>query len=78
MIEIMIEEILKRKHRPVIIAIDGRCAAGKLTLALLLSEQPDATIFHMDDFYLQGRQSTYERLNEVGGNVDYERFAKEV
>ncbi len=25
MIEIMIEEILKRKHRPVIIAIDGRC-----------------------------------------------------
>jgi hypothetical protein len=45
---------------------------------LLLSEQPDATIFHMDDFYLQGRQRTYERLNEVGGNVDYERFAKEV
>lgn len=33
---------------------------------------------HMDDFYLQGRQRTYERLNEVGGNVDYERFAKEV
>lgn len=53
-------------------------AAGKSTLALLLSEQPDATIFHMDDFYLQGRQRTYERLNEVGGNVDYERFAKEV
>lgn len=45
MIEIMIEEILKRKHRPVIIAIDGRCAAGKSTLALLLSEQLDATIF---------------------------------
>ncbi|MGM9951932.1 MAG: hypothetical protein ACI32Q_00925 [Intestinibaculum porci] len=25
MIEIMIEEILQIKHRPVIIAIDGRC-----------------------------------------------------
>lgn len=25
MFETMIEEILKRKHRPVIIAIDGRC-----------------------------------------------------
>lgn len=56
MIEVMIEEILKRKHRPVIIAIDGRCVAGKSTLALLLSEQPDTTIFHLDDFYLQGRQ----------------------
>lgn len=78
MFEIMIGEILKIKHRPVIIGIDGRCAAGKSTLALLLSEQPDATIFHMDDFYLQGRQRTYERFNEVGGNVDYERFAKEV
>lgn len=78
MFETMSEEILKRKHRPVIIAIDERCAAGKSTLALLLSEQPDATIFHLDDFYLQGRQRTYERFNEVGGNVDYERFVKEV
>lgn len=45
MFEIMIGEILKIKHRPVIIGIDGRCAAGKSTLALLLSEQLDATFF---------------------------------
>ena len=32
----------------------------------------------MDDFYLQACQRTKERYNEPGGNVDRERFKKEV
>ena len=32
----------------------------------------------MDDFFLQKEQRTPERLAEVGGNVDYERFREEV
>ena len=32
----------------------------------------------MDDFYLQEYQRTQERYNEPGGNVDRERFKKEV
>ena len=38
----------------------------------------DCHIFHMDDFYLQKYQRTQERYNEPGGNVDRERFKKEV
>ena len=45
-----------------IIAIDGRCAAGKT----------------MDDFFLPPALRTQERRSEPGGNVHYERFLTEV
>ena len=61
-----------------IIAIDGRCAAGKTTLARKLSEITGAGVIHMDDFFLPMELRTRERLSEAGGNVDYERFANEV
>ena len=32
----------------------------------------------MDDFFLRMEQRTPERLREVGGNVDYERFEETV
>ena len=60
------------------IAIDGRCAAGKSTLAEYLAEQLGAGVVHMDDFYLPMELRTEERLKEPGGNVHYERFQKEV
>jgi len=61
-----------------IIAIDGRSGSGKSTLAEYLAEQFDANVFHMDDFFLREEQRTPERLAEIGGNVDYERFREEV
>ena len=73
----VINEIYKQKGH-VTIAIDGRCGSGKTTLANKLKEYLDCHIFHMDDFYLQEYQRTYERYNEPGGNVDRERFKKEV
>ncbi|ETP73213.1 uridine kinase [Lachnospiraceae bacterium JC7] len=61
-----------------IIAIDGRSGSGKTVLADFLAKKFDANVFHMDDFFLQSNQRTEERLSEVGGNVDYERFREEV
>ncbi|MBE5883056.1 MAG: uridine kinase [Lachnospiraceae bacterium] len=61
-----------------VIAIDGRCAAGKSTLARKLSALTGAGIIHMDDFYLPMEMRTVDRLAEPGGNVYYERFLEEV
>ena len=72
-----IDQIYKQKGH-VTIAIDGRCGSGKTTLANKLKEYLNCHIFHMDDFYLQTCQRTKERYNEPGGNVDRERFKKEV
>ena len=63
---------------PVLIAIDGSCTAGKSTLAAKLAERCDCNVFHMDDFFLRPQQRTKARLEETGGNVDYERFRQEV
>lgn len=73
-----LKEISAREPRPAILAIDGRCASGKSTLAAKLAAEWDTNLFHMDDFYLQPHQRTAERLAEPGGNVDRERFLAEV
>lgn len=66
------------KNGRVILAIDGGSASGKTTLAALLSQIYESTVFHMDDFFLTPEMRTPERLSEVGGNVDRERFDREV
>ncbi|MBR4083700.1 MAG: dihydrofolate reductase [Lachnospiraceae bacterium] len=68
----------KQTKERIVIAIDGMCGAGKSTLAGLLHESLGGNLFHMDDFFLQPHQRTAERLKEIGGNVDYERFREEV
>lgn len=72
-----IDKLLAEKGQ-VNIAIDGGSASGKTTLSALLSEIYECNVFHMDDFFLRPEQRTAERLNEAGGNVDRERFLKEV
>lgn len=57
-----------------IIALDGRCASGKTTLAQQLSKVTGAGVVHMDDFFLPAGLRTEARLAEPGGNVHYERF----
>ncbi len=64
--------------KPVRLAIDGRCAAGKTTLAQWLQAKYDCPVIQMDAFFLQAHQRTPERLAQAGGNVDYERFAEQV
>lgn len=76
-IQTQVEVLLKGKDR-VILAIDGSCTSGKTTLAAALAETMDCNVFHMDDFFLRPQQRTKQRLAEIGGNVDYERFREEV
>lgn len=62
----------------VVVAVEGGSASGKTTLASMLQEIYDCNVLPMDDFFLRPEQRTPERLAEVGGNLDRERFAKEV
>ncbi len=71
------DNLLKHKES-IFIAIDGRCASGKTTFAAQLQKQCGGSVIHMDDFFLRPEQRTWERLQRPGGNVDYERFLKEV
>lgn len=72
----ILQELQTKNYRR--LAIDGRCASGKTTLADRLKEALDCNVIHMDHFFLQPQQRTKERLSEPGGNVDYERFLAEV
>lgn len=74
-----VDELIANSDKDVlVIGIDGKCASGKTTLGYYLNKLYDSNLFHMDDFFLQNHQRTEERLSEVGGNVDYERFKEEV
>ena len=61
-----------------VIAVDGRAASGKTTLARQLALILDADVVHMDDFFLPPELRTEARYAEPGGNVHYERFMEEV
>ena len=72
-----IDHLLAQKDF-VTVAIDGQCTSGKTTLAAQLADIYDCNVFHMDDFFLRPEQRTAARFAEVGGNVDYERFYRDV
>ena len=76
-LEKRISDLIETKDK-VIIAIDGPSGSGKSTIAKGLREKYDGNLFHMDDFFLRPEQRTSIRLNETGGNVDYERFYEDV
>lgn len=64
--------------KPCIVAIDGRCAAGKTTLAEKLRQELLCNVIHADDFFLPPQRRTKKRLEMPGGNIDYERILKDV
>lgn len=66
------------KNGPLRVAIDGPCASGKSTLGQLLAGVYGCPLIRMDDFFLRPEQRSPERLAQPGGNVDYERFSREV
>ena len=74
----MVLALASRLERPFLLAIDGRCAAGKTTLAAQLAEEWDCNVVHMDDFYLPFRDRTPERLAQPGGHMDLDRLREEV
>ncbi|MDX9872620.1 MAG: hypothetical protein RBT41_09400 [Clostridia bacterium] len=74
---IQIDRLLRSKRNP-LIAIDGNAAAGKSTLADALSRVYDCNVIRMDHFFLPPNKRNMDRLNEIGGNIDYERFYDQV
>lgn len=72
------DHVFQESREKYVVAIDGRCASGKSTLAEKLADVTGAGVVHMDDFFLPQELRTEERLNEPGGNVHYERFREEV
>jgi deoxyadenosine/deoxycytidine kinase len=72
-----IDRLMEMKNT-VTVAIDGNCGAGKTFLGGLLQQVYDCNVLHMDHFFLPQELKTKERLAEVGGNVDYVRFRREV
>lgn len=75
-------ELLTSGKRRVVWAIDGPCATGKTFTAELIKGAfalvIDAEIIPADDFFLPFERRTPERMNEIGGNIDYERLKSEV
>lgn len=73
-----IDALLRASSAPVLVALDGRCATGKTTLAARLAARYGCAVCHLDDFFLRPHQRTPERLATPGGNIDHERFLSEV
>lgn len=74
-----IDKALREENRPILVAVDGRCGAGKTTFAARCAQVfDDCSVLHMDDFFLPPDKRTSERLAQPGGNVDYERAEEEL
>lgn len=69
---------LVQAGQPAIVAIDGRCGSGKTRLADYLQQEFSCNVFHMDDFYLPFAARMPDWMEQLGGNVDFERFRKEI
>lgn len=77
--ELLVEiDRMSGKQERVTLAIDGPSASGKTTLASSLAQIYDCSVIHMDHFFLPNALRTKARLNEPGGNIDYDRFVHEV
>ncbi len=61
-----------------VIAIDGRAASGKTTLANMLEEILAVDVIRMDDFFVPPALRSEERFAQPGNNIHYERYMEEV
>lgn len=77
---LLAEEVqaLSAKQGRVFVAMDGRCASGKTTLAAALAARYGWSVVHLDHFFLRPEQRSLARYAQPGGNVDHERFLEEV
>lgn len=77
---LLVEEVraVRERQGRAIIALDGRCASGKTTLAAELERRYGWSVVHMDHFFLRPEQRSPQRYAQPGGNIDHERFLEEV
>ena len=71
---------LQHADRPLTVAIDGRCAAGKTTLADRVGRalQGQCNIVHTDDFYLPFACRSADSEQRPAGHMDIERLKSEI
>ena len=66
---IQLQNFIDNQKDHTIISLEGKCASGKTTISKNID---NVTILSADDFFLRPDKKTKERLNEIGGNIDYE------
>jgi len=71
-------ELLSRTGKPTVVAVDGRCGSGKTRLAQLAQYLLPCQVVHMDDFYLPPDRRAPSWENIPAGNMDLERFRREI
>lgn len=69
---------LSASGRNTLVAIDGRCGSGKTRLAGLIARMFPCNVFHMDDYYLPLERRKPDWEQSPGGNMDFNRVAREV
>ncbi len=74
----LILDALKERPTPRLIAIDGRAAAGKTTLAEALARVLSCPIAHTDDYLLPFDKRSQEQMEKIGGHFDAARFDDEI
>lgn len=79
-LEQLARDLPARWKGPALIAVDGRCGSGKTGFAALASGvlACSSDVVHMDDFYLPPGRRTPDWMEVPAGNMDLERFQKEV
>jgi len=74
--------LLKSGKKQVVLAVEGASGTGKSTSAELikvtLGNAFNVNIIHADHFFLPFAKKTPDRLNQIGGNIDFERLKYEV
>ncbi len=68
-----IRQLLSEKDG-VILAIDGRCASGKTTLAGKLQDEFCCNVIHVDDFYLPMNEREENWQKNPAKNIDFARL----
>ncbi len=79
-LEQLARDLPARREGPALIAVDGRCGSGKTGFAALASGvlACSSDVVHMDDFYLPPERRTPDWMEVPAGNMNLERFQKEV
>ncbi|MGH8914008.1 MAG: uridine kinase family protein [Acidimicrobiia bacterium] len=71
-----IRELARDRGRPLLVAIDGRTAAGKSTLAAKVAAQVGAVVIDGDDFYAGGTAAEWDAMSaaeKVDHCIDWRR-----
>ncbi len=76
--ELVAVPVERKKNDILVLAIEGRAASGKSTLAEELSRITKYPVIKMDHFFLPKSLKKAKRMQEPGGNIHYERFLEEV